>query len=121
MKPSSLHDPLQDIAPRHTGGFPFDPHLDLRLVLIAVLALLLVALVIRLRRTAPRDPEWGPRADMARLTGVICGGLLFEWVRARFDLATPGFWIASVMLLPFMVAAVVLSLRLLQAYNRSGK
>ena len=119
MKPSSLHDPIQDIAPSHAASFPFNSHIDLRLMLIACLAVLLFALVIRLRRTAPLDPEWGPRADMMRLIAVICGGLLFEWVRARFDLATPGFWIASVALLPFVVGTVVLSVRLLQAYRQT--
>ena len=126
MKPSTLHDPLKDIGP----GFAPARAFDMRLPLIAIVALLLLAVVIRARRTPPYDPEYASRVNMARLLGVVWGGLLVEWARSRFDLATPGFWIASLALMPFVVGAIAFSLRLFRAYRepenarpatRSGK
>jgi hypothetical protein len=113
MKPSTLHDPLKDVRP----GFAPANTLDLRLPLIVLVTLLLIVIAIRARRTPAFDPEYPARRDMARLLGVVWGGLLVEWARSRFDLATPGFWVASLALLPFVVGAVAFSVRLLRAYR----
>ena len=113
MKPDRLHDPL-------LAGIPQPPsttYYDWRLWFLAVLTLLLLGLFARSRRASRHDPEYGNRADMTRLVAVVWGGLIVEWVRSRAGDLTPGFWIASVALLPFVGGAIFLSLRLFRAYR----
>lgn len=113
MKPDKLHDPL-------LAGMPQTPqtaHFDARLAFLAILTLLLLGLFARLRRTWRNDPEYANRADMTRLIAVVWGGLLVEWLRSRADELTPAFWLCSLALLPFVVGAIALSLRLFRAFR----
>lgn len=109
---SGLHDPLRGLAP-HTAPF----HPDARLILLALLLMTLIAGIVRLRRTDPYDDDYAPRRDMARLLGIVWLGLGVEWIRSRLGLATPGFWFASLALLPFVFGAIVLGARLFGAYR----
>ncbi len=107
-----LHDPLRDLAPQTA---PFHP--DMRLILLALLLAALIAGIVRVRRTDVDDDDYAPRRDMALLLGVVWLGLGVEWMRSRLGLATPGFWFASLALLPFVFGAIVLGARLFGAYR----
>ena len=96
---------------------PSTAHFDPRLVLLACLTLLLLGLFARLRRTSHSHLDYAARADMTRLLAVVWGGLLVEWARSRAGELTPGFWLASLALLPFVVGALMLSIRLFRAYR----
>ncbi len=109
---TGLHDPLRDLAPH---AAPFHP--DARLLLLALLLIVLIAGIVRMRRTDAYDDDYAPRRDMAWLLGVVWLGLGVEWIRSRMGLATPGFWFASLALLPFVFGAIVLGARLFGAYR----
>ena len=113
MKPDKLHDPLLVGMPPPISA----AHFDGRLAFLAILTLLLLGLFARLRRTWRNDPEYDNRADMTRLIAVVWGGLLVEWLRSRADDLTPAYWLCSLALLPFVVGAIALSLRLFRAYR----
>ena len=109
---SGLQDPLRDFAPAASRV-----HADARLILLAIVLLVVIGAWIRLRRTDPDETDYAPRRDMACLLSLVWAGLGVEWIRSRFDLATLGFWIATLALLPFVVGAVALGLRLIGAYR----
>lgn len=86
-------------------------------VFLALMALLAAGATLRWRRTAPYDPEYTARGDMARLMGVFVVAQAVVLARSFLKPASTGFWVCSALLLPVVIAVVALLRRLFAAYR----
>ena len=73
---------------------------------------------VRLKRTPSAHPDLGARRDMARLLGVVAGGLGMSVARTQFLPTSLPFIALSVLLLLPGVLALWLIVRLLHQYRR---
>jgi hypothetical protein len=89
-------------------------------VLAGLVAVLLLASLVRWGRTPESHPDHQARGDMTRLLALILLGLVGAMVRARLLLGGAGFWLLSLALLPIAGAALFLIWRLFGAYRQSG-
>src|SRR5579871_6747727 len=89
-------------------------------VFLILIALLLLAALVRRVRTPRTRPEYRERVDTVWLLLLLLLGQGFVLARERQDLYTPGWWIFSFGLLPITVGALCFVWRLFGAYRQSS-
>lgn len=88
-------------------------------VFFVLVAMLLLAALVRRTRTPQTHPERQARSDQVWLLAVILAAHLGVLARSHFRPGSPAFWLCTGLLLPFVGAALRLIGRLLRFYRRT--